>query len=153
MKNTITRAFALLALAASLASLGGTPAKTYTWRQLLDAIRVVETGGEPNDGIGAVGDGGRALGPYQIWSAYHTDAAGRDKTLSSHASCKDSKSYSERVVRAYMDRYSRAELLRLEGGTGSLADCERVARIHNGGPRGYRKQATEAYWIKIKARL
>lgn len=126
---------------------------TYSWRQTLDAVRQVETGGCPNEGVGARGDGGNALGPYQIWSAYHQDAADRDRTLTSYAKCLSSKQYSERVVRAYMNRYARAELARLEAGTGTLADVQKVARIHNGGPRGHRKQATLAYWRKVEAQL
>ena len=38
----------------------------YAWRQVLDAIRIVESGGEPNGGRGAVGDGGNALGPTRF---------------------------------------------------------------------------------------
>jgi delta 1-pyrroline-5-carboxylate dehydrogenase len=125
-------------------------AETYTWRETLDAIRVVETGGCKNGGIGAKGDGGRAAGPYQIHRVYHTDAAERDKSLTSYGSCLTSKTYSERVVRAYMNRYSREALRRLEAGKGTLADVERVSRIHNGGPQGYRKKTTLGYWAKVK---
>lgn len=28
-----------------------------------------------------------------------------------------------------------------------------MARIHNGGPNGYKKESTKAYWLKVKARL
>jgi hypothetical protein len=52
-----------------------------------------------------------------------------------------------------MHRYSRAALLRLERGAGTLADVERVARIHNGGPRGHRKKATAKYWRKVRGHL
>ena len=129
---------------------GCAQAQTYTWRQTLDAIRVVETGGEPNEGIGAKGDNGNALGPYQIWKIYHTDAAERDSTLTDYRLCLNSKEYSERVVRAYMHRYARAALLRLEAGTGTLADVERISRIHNGGPRGASKDSTLPYWRKVR---
>jgi len=137
----------ILTLAASPQAL---PAPVYGWRGTLDAIRVVETGGLPREGVGAKGDGGNALGPYQIWKIYHTDAAERDKTLTSYQSCLTSKAYSERVVRAYMNRYARAALRRLEAGAGTLADVETVARIHNGGPRGATKKATLVYWRKVK---
>ena len=125
-------------------------AAQYTWRSTLDAIRQVETGGCPNGGIGAKGDRGNALGPYQIWKIYHTDAAERDKTLTDYRRCLTSRSYSERVVRAYMLRYARAATLRLTQGTATMADVERVARIHNGGPRGHKKKATLAYWTKVR---
>ena len=140
-------ALAMLALA------GAVSAQSYTWRQTLDAIRQVETGGEPNDGIGAVGDNGNAIGPYQIWKVYHTDAAQRDSTLTDYRRCLLSKEYSERVVRAYMYRYARAALLRLEAGSGTLADVERISRIHNGGPRGASKDSTLAYWRKVRRQV
>tara|TARA_A100000172_G_scaffold6178_1_gene3532 strand:+ start:547 stop:987 length:441 start_codon:yes stop_codon:yes gene_type:complete len=127
--------------------------QTYTWRQTLDAIRQVETGGEPNEGVGARGDRGNAIGPYQIWRVYHFDAAERDTGLTSYANCLNDKAYSERVMRSYMNRYNRASLRRLEQGKGSLEDVIRTARIHNGGPKGYRKQATLKYAKKVEAAL
>ena len=45
-----------------------------TWKASLQAIRTVETGGMPNGGIGALGDGGKAYGPYQIWKPYWQDS-------------------------------------------------------------------------------
>ena len=125
----------------------------YSWRDTLNAIRQVETGGEPNDGVGARGDGGSAIGPYQIHRIYHTDAAERDKTLTNYQSCLSSKSYSERVMKAYMNRYARAELRRLQAGQGTRADVEKIARIHNGGPRGHKKRATDGYWAKVARHL
>jgi hypothetical protein len=38
-------------------------------------------------------------------------------------------------------------------GQGTMADCEKLARIFNGGPFGYRKKATLMYWYKIRAEL
>lgn len=125
----------------------------YSWRQTLDAIRQVETGGTPNDGIGARGDGGAAIGPYQIHRVYHIDAAERDRTLTDYQSCLSSKSYSERVMKAYMKRYASAELRRLEAGQGTRGDVEKIARIHNGGPRGHKKRATDGYWAKVARHL
>ena len=126
------------------------PVAGYSWRELLDALREVETGGQPRGGLGAVGDGGAALGPLQIHEVYHLDAAERDAALTSYASCGSSLSYSERVVRAYMSRYASAQLQRLETGSGTLEDCEVVARIHNGGPRGHQREATAPYWSRAR---
>lgn len=126
------------------------PVAGYSWRELLDALREVETGGQPRGGLGAVGDGGAALGPLQIHKVYHVDAADRDPALTSYASCSSSQDYSERVVRAYMSRYASAQLQRLEAGSGTLADCEVVARIHNGGPRGHQRAATAGYWQRTR---
>ena len=96
-----------------------------------------------------MGDNGNALGPFQIHRGYHTDAAERDSTLNDYQSCLDSLDYSERVVKAYWGRYARAAAGRLSRGKGTLADVERVARIHNGGPKGHKKKATEKYWRKV----
>ena len=143
----------LLSALLIIAAVTAAPDATYSWRQTLDAIRVVETGGCANDGIGAKGDGGRALGPYQIWSVYHQDAAERDPTLTDYKRCLTSKSYSERVVAAYMRRYARGSLERLQAHQGTLGDVEVVSRIHNGGPRGASKDATMAYWRKVRGAL
>ena len=123
----------------------------HSWRTTLDAIKQVETGS--GSGIGVKGDGGRAAGPLQIHRIYHTDAAERDRALTSYQRCLTDRAYSERVVRAYMRRYAPAAAARLKAGTGTLADVERVSRIHNGGPRGHRKQATQKYWLRVRANL
>ena len=143
----------LLAVVALVASASLADAQSYTWRDTLDAIRQVESGGLPDEGVGARGDNGNALGPYQIWSAYHFDAAERDRSLTDYSKCLTSKAYSERVIDAYMGRYARASRDRLKKGVGTLADIERVARIHNGGPRGYKKKATLGYWRKVQEAL
>ena len=53
-----------LALAlVALTGAGGKPdAHAHTERCFLDALRAVETGGTPNGGLGAIGDGGKAYG-------------------------------------------------------------------------------------------
>lgn len=141
--------FALLFLLCSVAA----QAQSYTWKDTLDAIRQVETGGLPNEGLGAKGDNGNALGPYQIWKVYHIDAATVDRSLTRYQTCLNCKQYSERVVTAYMRRYARASLDRLQAGRGKLSDVEFVARIHNGGPRANRasrRKATDRYWQKVR---
>lgn len=145
--------FIILSLLALAAPLFGSSLKTYTMAEALAAIRQVETGGEPDGGIGAVGDNGAAVGPLQIHLAYHFDAAERDSSLKNYKDCLTSLDYSERVVRAYMGRYAKAEAKRLRSGLGTLADVEKVARIHNGGPKGHRKKATVGYWRKVEAQL
>src|SRR5688572_13251787 len=47
----------------------GTRAR-WTLEEILDAVRVVETGGEKHGGRRSTGDGGSAIGPYQIHRAY-----------------------------------------------------------------------------------
>ena len=147
----------MISLLLAAASLAPSPAlqQTFTWRETLDAIRVVETGAEPDEGRGAIGDDGNALGSYQIWKPYWTDAVERNPSLKVggfERVLKD-KAHSEKIVRAYMARYNKEALRRLEEGRGSMADVLRTARIHNGGPKGYRKEATLKYAAKVRKEL
>ena len=82
---------------------------TYSLDQVLEAVRQVETGGLPDQGRGARGDGGLALGPWQIHRAFFIDAAERDKSLNIYSRCLGELDYSRRVVKAYWRRYSRAK--------------------------------------------
>ena len=102
--------------------------------RLLDAIARIESHGNPN----AVGDGGRALGAYQIHRVYWeegTDLLGVDWP---HRDAADPNK-ARRVVKAYLLHYGRGKSL-LE-----------MARIHNGGPHGDKKKATLPYARKILA--
>ena len=109
----------------------------------------METGGE-RDPLNAVGDGGASLGPYQISRAYYNDAVEQDPSL--HDGGKGyvnvmgpgSMEYSERVIQAYMDRYATERQL------DHPASDEDIARIHNGGPNGYRWHSTLKYWRKVQ---
>jgi len=123
---------------------------SYNWRQVLDAVRVVETGGSPNEGRGATGDNGKALGPYQIWKIYWTDARIKNRA---YKEVLNDKELSEKVIYRYMKRYQPESLRRLESGTGTLLDVEKVSRTHNGGPSGTRKRATHFYFQKVKRAL
>lgn len=100
------------------------------WR----ALHLVETGGRR----GAIlGDGGKALGPLQIHRAYHADA----RIGGDYSRCAD-LDYSKRVVSAYLQRYAPKAW--------AAGDVETLARIHNGGPRGDKKQATINYAAKVR---
>lgn len=118
------------------------PVATAAWTldEILDAIRAVETGGEAGDGQRASGDGGRAIGPYQIHRGCFQDAgvAGR------YEDCRDPE-FARRVVIAYWQRWCPKALER--------RDAEILARVHNGGPKGAGKDATLAFWRKVEQRL
>ena len=114
------------------------PSEDRQLRRFLDAIRRVETGAT---GIGAVGDGGRALGPYQIHKAYWQDSGVPGR----YEDCLRDTAYSERVVLAYMKRYAPKAL--------AAGDWETLARIHNGGPKGHTKKATLGYWAKVQKEM
>ena len=106
--------------------------------RLLDAIEQVESGGR----VHAVGDNGKAIGPMQIHRVYWQDAVEHDPSIGgSYSDCRDPQ-YARRIVRAYMYRYAPKG-----------ASDEVLSRIHNGGPKGHRKAATEKYWVKVRKRL
>ena len=110
-------------------------------RAFLDALAQVESGGKDD----AIGDGGKAIGRMQIWEIYHADAVAHAPGIAGeYADCKG-KAYAERVVMAYLHRYGKK----------ALADknYEKLARIHNGGPRGHTKRATLKYWAKVSKAL
>lgn len=107
---------------------------------ILPAIRQVESGGNDK----AVGDGGKAIGPYQIHRIYWEDAVEEDPTLKDGTypdSCFQ-VDYSERVIHAYMQRWAPKDFT-----------IEQLARIHCGGPAGHRKPATVGYWARVSAVL
>ncbi|MBN1361264.1 MAG: hypothetical protein JW993_11760 [Sedimentisphaerales bacterium] len=99
---------------------------------LLDAIARVES----NASAKAVGDGGRAVGAYQIHRLYWKDGT-RFLGVDWSYDCAKDPVKARQVVRAYLLLYGKGR---------SLLD---KARIHNGGPRGYRKRATLKYARKI----
>lgn len=107
---------------------------------LLDAICQVESGCQ-ND---AIGDDGKAIGPYQIWHCYWKDAIEYRPSIGGcYTDCYD-KEYAEQIILAYWDRYANEKRL------GRKVTDEDRARIHNGGPNGYKKESTAKYWDKVK---
>lgn len=99
---------------------------------LLAAIAMVESGADPSK----VGDGGKAIGIYQIHREYWQDSGvpGRWED------CFD-PAYSRRVVLAYWRRWCPS------------GDIESLARAHNGGPHGSENHRTEIYWFKVKSAM
>lgn len=100
--------------------------------KLLDAIAAVESRSDPH----AVGDSGHARGVYQIHRRYWIDGTRILGVDWSYDEAVD-PSKARQVVRAYLMHYGRDRTI-LE-----------KARIHNGGPKGYRKPATLPYARKI----
>tara|TARA_R110000744_G_scaffold129301_1_gene236678 strand:- start:978 stop:1493 length:516 start_codon:yes stop_codon:yes gene_type:complete len=114
----------------------------YTPQQeaLLDALIQVESNGNDE----AVGDNGNAIGCLQIWKIYWTDATEFSGIGGSYKDCYK-REYAKKIVNAYMKRYAK------EAWTNPTKfNAEKCARIHNGGPRGYKKKATLKYWEKVK---
>jgi len=94
---------------------------------------------------GKPGDNGNAIGPYQIWRPYWQDAVEHDPSIGGkYEDCRNLV-YARKVVDAYFRRYGRRFL--------QEQNWQSLARIHNGGPLGHRKQATLKYWSKVEDAL
>lgn len=93
----------------------------------IDILIQVESGGDHN-AIGADGE----LGLLQITEEYAIDAGVEFRFLD--------REESQRAFLNYMRRYSDINL-------------ESMARIHNGGPLGYKKLSTLRYWKKVQERI
>jgi hypothetical protein len=105
---------------------------------LLKAINEVEAGGRKTGKI--VGDSGKAIGPFQIHYEYWKDSGVKGKWEDCY-----NYDYSVKVVTGYLNRYAYDALTK--------GDNETLARIHNGGPKGYRNPATKPYWEKVRKHL
>ena len=89
-------------------------------------------------------DGGRSHGPYQISMAYLKDAneyLGTDYTLRQVIEDDD---VAVAVMVGYWNRYLPKD---------REVTYEILARIHNGGPKGYEKESTVQYWEKVRAKM
>lgn len=111
--------------------------------QLALVLITIESGGDD----AAIGDNGKAYGCLQIHSAYvqdvnrilkedlytHEDAFNRDHAID--------------MFLIYSLHYCTAERL------GRQPTLEDFARVHNGGPNGYKKEATKKYWEKVQQNI
>lgn len=93
----------------------------------------------------AVGDNGKALGRYQIHKIYVNDVNRIAKTNYTYDDRLDAEK-SLAMVKIYLDYYGRRYTIL----TGKPVTDEVMARSHNGGPDGFRKQSTVAYWNRVK---
>ena len=105
---------------------------------LLHAIRLVESGDRPNP---PDGDGGRAIGPYQIWRVYWRDSG----VPGDYQQCRD-RAYAERVILAYWRRWCPAALA--SGDWRTLANT-----FHLGRTAATRGEVDKAYLAKVKAAM
>ncbi len=100
---------------------------------LISALMIVESGNNDQ----SIGDQGRAIGCLQIHKAVVLDV---NKFTGSHYRHQDmtNRVAARAVCQAYLEHYGKGKT------------TEQQARIWNGGPTGDRKQATVAYWAKVK---
>lgn len=110
-------------------------------QMFLKALHLVEAGGRmrPPDG-----DGGKAIGPFQIHYRYWQDAVRYQPSLrqGGYQKCRD-HDYAAQVVLAYLSRFASQAW--------ATGDWEKLARTHNGGPDGWTERATIKYWHRVKA--
>ena len=118
--------------------------------KLLNAIMMVESNGKAD----AKGDYSkktkeyRAIGAYQLWKIYVDDVnriSGKKFSYEDRWDIEKSKEMVKIYLVYYGERYERL--------TGKVATDEVLSRIHNGGPNGYKKEATKSYWNKIQKEL
>lgn len=106
------------------------------WQLFLLAIACVESSGNPY----AFNEKEGAIGLYQIRAAYAQDAG----FCHQDAWCPFR---SEIIIAAYMRKYATRDRL------GREPTIEDLARIHNGGPNGFKRASTDAYWAKVKSTI
>jgi hypothetical protein len=108
------------------------------WERTADAICQVESGGGKDK---RDGDGGKAIGPYQIHRAYWADGT---RVLGVDWAYEDARDMhkARAVAHAYTRHYARHYKLPWTP--------ETIARIHNGGPVGWKKAATLPYWARVR---
>ena len=85
---------------------------------------------------------------YQITRRY-LDDLGRVYGVHFEDQCATDRAASEMAMQFYWKHYGHRYL----SITGKLPDYEVLARIHNGGPDGWRKKSTLGYWRKVRAEL
>jgi hypothetical protein len=107
---------------------------------LFAAIVSIESGGK----CLAVGDNGKAVGPAQIWEVVVADC---NRISHGHFTASDrfSLEKSAEMFQIYTEHYGKRY--------GVPVSDEVRAKVWNGGPSGPKKQATQKYWNKVKAKL
>lgn len=106
---------------------------------LLPALIWQESSGNDN----AVGDNGNAFGCLQIWQSYMSDVY----KWRSAKECLNNRKLSIDVYQKYMARYATEKQL------GRPVTDQDIARIHNGGPSGWKKESTLVYWWQVQAKM
>lgn len=145
MKKIVYILIFLVSVASAFAgsAITGKPETDAEWNTFLTAIAQVESSGR--DDIKHLDTNGRySYGCLQIQAPYLQDSRLNYTLEDMYVRAK-----AFAVAKAYLTRYARS----YEKRTGKVATYEVLARIHNGGPRGAERTATEGYWKKVKAAL
>jgi len=115
--------------------------------KLIPALIKVESNGNDN----AIGDDGEAVGCLQLHKIYIDDVNRIYNTGTNLFDYKDAynRTKSIRITGAYL-KYWGQHFEKINNKKCSLED---LARIHNGGPEGYKKPETVKYWEKVQVFL
>ena len=117
---------------------GHVTVSAITYDQLMDAIAAVESD-----------RGATSSNVYQLKPIYVDDVRRITGQRISFEQAVGDPAVSRACIEAYWDyygyRYYRLTLRR--------ANAEVLARIHNGGPDGWRKSSTISYWRRVRAVL
>ncbi|KAK0401326.1 hypothetical protein QR680_015718 [Steinernema hermaphroditum] len=86
-------------------------------------------------------------GYFQITLPYYEDCGtpgrnGNEPVENAWKRCAADKACSEKCVNAFVAKYSK--------NCPNKGACEKMARLHDGGPTGCSKPATNDYWNKVK---
>ena len=111
--------------------------------QLVAALIQVESGGNDN-AIGDLNLDQKAYGCLQIRQPCVDDVNRRHETSYKAEDCLGKRALSIWLCQKYIAMYATQKRL------GHVPTDEDKARIWNGGPNGWRKKSTEAYWAKVK---
>ena len=106
--------------------------------KLLGALIQVESSGNDK----AIGDSGKAVGCLQIRKEVIKDV-NRVYGTSYKMSDRTNRAKSKEICKKYISIYATTKRL------GRNVTNEDMARIWNGGPNGYKKNATKKYWDKV----
>ena len=109
---------------------------------LILALIQVESGGDDK----AIGDNGKSYGCLQITADYVADVSWASGIPYAHEEAFD-RLKSIDMFLIYMSVYATKGRLNRE------PTAEDMARIHNGGPNGWKKPSTLKYWKKVEALL
>lgn len=113
--------------------------------RLLNALVWVESSRNEK----AVGDKGKAVGLLQLHKIYVDDVNRILGVKKYYYADRWNPQKSVEMTVVYLKHYGR----RYERITGKKASYEVLARIHNGGPDGWKKSKTSEYWCKVQKHL
>lgn len=111
---------------------------------LLGALIKVESGGN-DDAVGDNGLHNKAYGALQIRRPYMDDVNRVFGSKNNPQECLGNRDLSVLTLNRYMSIYATEKRLGHYPPT-----AQDIARIHNGGPMGYRNSKTIMYWDKVK---